>query len=507
MADIATSSSSSSSSESRNTKTPSPNAKMGLFADFASDFGVEVDIKRKADQIETTIVDDNFTTPASKRSTSQLSEEQASPDAPDNKRVRTKLDYAPKVPEFSPSTASPAGLRGYANRKSPDVVVKKMGLRSPPTALPSGSHRIYTAPTVLQNLEFSGFSFMHTPTELRANALDLHTQFVTSAITKKYGLDDVDPIGPTSQDTQIHVGRICCEAAEGKLNAKSVMLEGSLQFSNARRIRLDLSRIGDYALFPGQIVAVEGNNSGSGSFTVRKLYQGAPAPLPSHTPTQLQEFKTKNDGQPTVVWAASGPYTTSDNMNYQPLADLFNKILKASVKPDVLVLMGPFVSADHPTVRTGHITEPSEDDSGPISLTFEECFRLYVAEPILGFALDNPDVKTTIMLAPSLDDVHHTYCFPQPAFAKSAFQWPEENVDLVRSGRVVLLSNPSAFKVNDVTVSLCTADVVMDTVSEEICRTSGKRTNRVQRGATSVGFSSCLCVRQCVIFDVLWLTQ
>lgn len=58
-----------------------------------------------------------------------------------------------------------------------------------------------------------------------------------------------------------------------------------------------------------------------------------------------------------------------------------------------------------------------------INLTFEECFRLYIAEPILGFFLDNPSIKTTIVLAPSLFDAHHTFCFPQPAFAKTLFQY------------------------------------------------------------------------------------
>ena len=44
-------------------------------------------------------------------------------------------------------------------------------------------------------------------------------------------------------------------------------------------------------------------------------------------------------------------------MRYDPLADLFRNLLKAPVAPDVLVLMGPFVSVKHPVVKTGHITE------------------------------------------------------------------------------------------------------------------------------------------------------
>ena len=54
------------------------------------------------------------------------------------------------------------------------------------------------------------------------------------------------------------------------------------------------------------------------------------------------------------------PYTTSDNMQYQPLEDLLKKMGEAPVVPDVLVLMGPFVSVNHPVVKTGHIV----DDEG-----------------------------------------------------------------------------------------------------------------------------------------------
>ncbi len=116
------------------------------------------------------------------------------------------------------------------------------------------------------------------------------------------------------------------------------------------------------------------------------------------------------------------PYTTSDNLAYTPLSDLFKQLETAAVKPDAVVLMGPFVSVEHPVVKTGHITEADEDGGEDVTLTFEDCFRLYVAEPIRAFLEEHPDIKTTLLLAPSLDDAHHTFCFPQPAFAKSSFQ-------------------------------------------------------------------------------------
>ena len=48
------------------------------------------------------------------------------------------------------------------------------------------------------------------------------------------------------------VGRICCDS-NGKLNAQSVLLEGSQELSSGAKVKLDLSEIRQFALFPGQV--------------------------------------------------------------------------------------------------------------------------------------------------------------------------------------------------------------------------------------------------------------
>ena len=48
------------------------------------------------------------------------------------------------------------------------------------------------------------------------------------------------------------VGRVCCDS-NGKLNAKSVLLEGSVDTSIGKNIPVDLSEIKQYSLFPGQV--------------------------------------------------------------------------------------------------------------------------------------------------------------------------------------------------------------------------------------------------------------
>ena len=48
------------------------------------------------------------------------------------------------------------------------------------------------------------------------------------------------------------VGRICCDS-EGRLNERSVLLEGSVELSNGMRTKLDLSKLDSFKLFPGQV--------------------------------------------------------------------------------------------------------------------------------------------------------------------------------------------------------------------------------------------------------------
>lgn len=51
-------------------------------------------------------------------------------------------------------------------------------------------------------------------------------------------------------------------------------------------------------------------------------------------------------GSALSVMVAAGPFTTSDSLEYEPLEDLLRVVVAR--KPDVCVLAGPFVDANHP---------------------------------------------------------------------------------------------------------------------------------------------------------------
>lgn len=55
------------------------------------------------------------------------------------------------------------------------------------------------------------------------------------------------------------------------------------------------------------------------------------------------------------VVIASGPYTTSDSMAYEPLKDLVGYI--GTYKPHVVILTGPFMDSEHSKVKDNTMAE------------------------------------------------------------------------------------------------------------------------------------------------------
>ena len=97
---------------------------------------------------------------------------------------------------------------------------------------------------------------------------------------------------------------------------------------------------------------------------------------------------------------AAGPFTTSDSLLYEPLADLMQKV--QNDKPDLLILLGPFVDTKHDQIINGDLKEP-----------FEDLFDRQVQQIVEG----TEKLATTDVFVPSHRDVHHDFVYPQPPFS------------------------------------------------------------------------------------------
>lgn len=322
---------------------------------------------------------------------------------------------------------------------------------------------------------------MYTSLEERANMLERQLLEMQEELSKRHNLKDMVPVSTPNQESVVVCGRVCCEAANGKLNKTAVMLEGSLKDSGGMRIKLDLQEVPYYALFPGQIVAVEGINSTGRRIVAKKIFSHVPAKPNTTSATKLMEYqheRTHLGGNPLTMLCAAGPYTTADNLNYQPLKDMLS--VAGKLKPDVLLLVGPFIDCDHPEIAKG---EMSVDLGGEMcEITHKEFFMMRIQSEIEKL-LKEVEPRPKVVLIPSLNDIHHDFVYPQPPFRLAGVDDKKEghNFDVPDAADVVLLSNPATFCINEVTVGVNASDILMHLGPEEISRVGKVSGGRLAR--------------------------
>lgn len=172
---------------------------------------------------------------------------------------------------------------------------------------------------------------------------------------------DAHPVAAAAQQPSLFVGRICCDAEGGRLNPQSLLLEGSQRSSGGARVRLDVSRLPSFRLFPGQVVALRGTNPSGHCVVAAQLLPGLAAP-PARTPlAELSGFASATGRRGLALVVAAGPFTSSEDLEYAPLGALLDYCAAQVPPPEVLLLLGPFVDAEHPLVRGGLLEESFEE--------------------------------------------------------------------------------------------------------------------------------------------------
>jgi hypothetical protein len=153
------------------------------------------------------------------------------------------------------------------------------------------------------------YKFMYATLEDRASQLETSCLNLTSQIVSEYKLDEPSPISLPSQEPVVLCGKICCDAQHGKLNPTAVLLEGTMALSAGRSVKLEMSALSEFALFPGQTVAVRGVNNGGRSCVVNKMWHGVPPPAPRTSVSKLNEYNHSPkylDGKQMSIMLAAG---------------------------------------------------------------------------------------------------------------------------------------------------------------------------------------------------------
>lgn len=357
----------------------------------------------------------------------------------------------------------------------------QIALPEPPSEPPAESRIKLKA-----NTDMSKFSYKTMAMKLSeaSEVLDDRIDEVRQLVQEHHKLED-SAFGNAAHQSPseiITVGRICSDASEGKLNPSSIVLEGSRRWGTGRRVPLNLDNLHSYNFFPGQIVALRGTNASGDFFTVNEIL---PLPLlnqPASKPTDLDTHNARlldtpdsdpASTRPLTILIAAGPYTTDTSLDFSPLHTLLENAIESAA--DAVILVGPFLDAEHPLIRTGDFDIPPHVTS-PDHATLTDVFRHYISSAIQNFTSRLP--TCSVILVPSLRDAHHRHAaFPQDKFVKR---------ELGLGKQVQCVTNPMTLSMNEVIFGVSSLDVLDLLRREELVGGEARKTKVYERGARNV---------------------
>lgn len=177
----------------------------------------------------------------------------------------------------------------------------------------------------------------------------------------------------SKQESFTTIGRVCCDATTGggKLNASSLLLEGSREVSSGHTVALDVSRVKEYSLFPGQVVAVQGNNPTGKRIVVSSVISPPSNPvfktdvdIPGksyiHSIFEAKTVHVETETGPMNVLAACGPFTFADDLDFAPLHDLIKQVNE--MNPHLVILMGPFLDVKNKKIESGNLDRTYQEE-------------------------------------------------------------------------------------------------------------------------------------------------
>ncbi|KAG5366144.1 DNA polymerase alpha subunit B [Yarrowia sp. B02] len=239
----------------------------------------------------------------------------------------------------------------------------------------------------------------------------------------------------SDQKSIVCAGRIVLDTPETvRLTDASALLETPRSRGGALRVKLNLSLLPSVSLVPGQLVALKGVNSSGRELVVEEVLRLGNPPL--------HRLENMPEAPSLTHIIAAGPYTTTKDLEFQPLQDLLAQ------PADTFILLGPFIDSAHPLVAQGSFSVPGK----PVA-TVEDLFRLKIT-PLLNAC------PAQIILIPSTrDSVSAHLAFPQPALDKKA---------LGLGKNITCRTNPAQFSINELMFGTANLDVVRAVAQSEL---------------------------------------
>ncbi|KAG6033124.1 hypothetical protein E4U41_006996, partial [Claviceps citrina] len=186
--------------------------------------------------------------------------------------------------------SSPAGMKDQLKAMDGDVVEVLNG-HLPPAATPVAP---YPASRIKLTAASDQKKMAYKPLAMKlseaSEVLDDRIDEFMAIVQDHHELDDSAFGSAATRSTSevVAVGRIACDSMEGRLNSASLVLETSRRTGMGLRVPLRMDKVrGGWGFFPGQIVALRGNNATGGEFLVSQVLEVPLLPSAASTPAAL----------------------------------------------------------------------------------------------------------------------------------------------------------------------------------------------------------------------------
>ncbi|KAJ8942329.1 hypothetical protein NQ318_005321 [Aromia moschata] len=352
---------------------------------------------------DTTVSSYTATTPKSNKTQKQQT--------PAHQRISKGTVLSDTYDDFRSSVGSPSTSEKYSQRTDSRSVQCSYG--SPLAQFRRGKDY----PVSVKNVNKGSLqteTYMYEIMGKKAKSLNSMSQWLGHAILEKHGLS----------------------LTEGTLKSHVYCLRVRFETNLGRAVTLNINKLSNYSLFPGQVAVVQGNNPNSTAFIAEKILTDTLLPLPTEPPIIDDELQ---------IVVACGPYTLENNLSYEPLQDLIKYVTE--YKPHVLLLVGPFIERSHMSIHDGSLMQ-----------TFDSFFESLI-ENIMN-ALQGIDIQ--VVVASSQKDAHH-----HPVYPTRPYNIRENYTNLT------FVSDPCQIDVNGVVIGATSIDVLFHIGQFEMCHPSG----------------------------------
>ncbi|KAF3910917.1 hypothetical protein ABW20_dc0109095 [Dactylellina cionopaga] len=284
--------------------------------------------------------------------------------------------------------------------------------------------------------------------------LDDRINETMDALQQEHNIPDEDICNPSTKlpEEVVVVGRIVTDVMDSqkRSNESSLLLEGSRGKGEGKRVPLDLSAVKGYALFPGMIVGFRATNPTGDKLMVKSILSPPRYPEAASTVVQLEKEREMLMLGNMNVFIAAGPYTPDDNLDFEGLTELVDKVVETS--PDVVLLLGPFIDTEHPKVKLGDFSINMDTFSGYV---LEDLFKEKITSQLKRIT------KSLVILVPSTRDaVSKHVSYPQDRLERRLLGLP--------AGNIKLLPNPCLISINEVVFGVSSADILFHLSMQEI---------------------------------------